>query len=368
MLINILSARTFKAHCMTYPFRVFAKQIRKLGITIKIHYTPGEALRKCDMLCVISEYSKKAVWKLHRKPRSRIDLLQDFKEQGKKIIWFDATDATGTTFFEVLPYVDLYAKNQLLRDLNQYTKQCYSNRIYSEYYHKTEGITDSENGFRQPAQAEHLRKLAVSWNLGLGDYHTFKNFGRRLRIFLPWAKYNVAATPVDMKRHIHASYRAFTGFTKATVAFQRKETLRQLAEMAANKNYKIVYKGKIPYDKYKKELEQTLVVPSPFGSGEVCFRDFECFLAGAALLKPDMSHLKTWPDYYLPDETYIPHAWDFSDFQEKLVELLDSPERCREIAQNGQDIFMASVSDNGGEAFAQHFANLVQLAVHGTCG
>ena len=31
-------------------------------------------------------------------------------------IWFDNTDSSGTMFFDVMPYVDLYAKNQLLRD------------------------------------------------------------------------------------------------------------------------------------------------------------------------------------------------------------------------------------------------------------
>ena len=30
---------------------------------------------------------------------------------------------------------------------------------------------------------------------------------------------------------------------------------------------------------------------SPFGFGEICYRDFEAMLNGACLIKPDVSHL-----------------------------------------------------------------------------
>ena len=110
-------------------------------------------------------------------------------------------------------------------------------------------------------------------------------------------------------------------------------------------------------------MHSTRVVPSPFGTGEVCFRDFECFLAGAALLKPDMSHMESWPDYYEPGVTYMPHAWDFSDFQAKLTELLESQDLCRSIAQVGQNKYLESLSEAGGNAFAQHFSGLMRQAI-----
>ena len=34
---------------------------------------------------------------------------------------------------------------------------------------------------------------------------------------------------------------------------------------------------------------------SPFGYGEVCWRDFEAMSTGAVLVKPDMSHLQARP-------------------------------------------------------------------------
>jgi len=38
MLIHFLSARTYKAHCTTFPLRVFAEPLRALGITVKYYF------------------------------------------------------------------------------------------------------------------------------------------------------------------------------------------------------------------------------------------------------------------------------------------------------------------------------------------
>jgi hypothetical protein len=159
------------------------------------------------------------------------------------------------------------------------------------------------------------------------------------------------------------SYRATNTFKRATASFPRQETRRQLSAIAASQKYRIAYDGKLAYRQYQKELRQSLILPSPFGLGEICFRDFECFLAGAALLKPDMSHMDTWPDYFQPWVTYVPHKWDFSDFQMRIQELLESPTYCQHIAKAGQANYTQSVSTAGGEAFARRLAGLMQQAV-----
>ena len=64
-------------------------------------------------------------------------------------------------------------------------------------------------------------------------------------------------------------------------------------------------------------LNQT-AKPSPFGLGEICYRDFEILFSGCLMIKPDMKHIKTWPNIYIPMETYIPCRWDFSDLEEKV--------------------------------------------------
>ena len=75
--------------------------------------------------------------------------------------------------------------------------------------------------------------------------------------------------------------------------------------------------GPAPQGRFNEELRRVRIALSPFGWGEVCLRDFEAVLSGAMLLKPDMSHLETWPDVFAPFETYVPFAWDAGDLIEK---------------------------------------------------
>ena len=362
MLVHFYTAYTFKAHCLTYPLRVFARHLREIGIEVKLLYRQVGSLSDCDVLCISTEVLKKSP--LNRQPPELYSMLEHYRQKVDTLIWFDMSAGSGTTLFSVLPYVDLYAKNQLLRDRSQYTRTYYGNRIYTEYYHQHFGIEDSYIvDEKSPAPAESLGKLAVSWNLGLGDYHTFAKHGRSLRLFWPFVNYDFPTTPYDSYRDIDTSYRVSSKYNLNTVSYQRQETRRQLEIIARENNYNMYYQGKLPYSKYRDEVSRAKIIPSPFGLGEVCFRDFECFLAGAALIKPDMSHLVTWPDYYQPGVTYVPHAWNFDDYQEKISFLLDHPTERKAIAYKGQNNYKESIT-NGGMAFAMHFYKIVEKAIN----
>lgn len=39
---------------------------------------------------------------------------------------------------------------------------------------------------------------------------------------------------------------------------------------------------------------------------------------GSVLIRPDVSHIDTLPNIYVPNETYIPCKHDFSDVNEKI--------------------------------------------------
>ena len=76
-----------------------------------------------------------------------------------------------------------------------------------------------------------------------------------------------------------------------------------------------------------------------------------------------MSMIETWPNYYIPDVTYVPFSWDFSDFKTKLSDLLDNSEKRISIASQGQNNYMASISQEGGRRFAKRFKSLLTLAL-----
>ena len=73
---------------------------------------------------------------------------------------------------------------------------------------------------------------------------------------------------------------------------------------------------RVSRSQFYNELEVSRAALSPFGYGEINIRDFECFSRGVLLIKPDVSHLETFPSFYQNTETYVPFRWDFSDFDD----------------------------------------------------
>ncbi|MHC5211496.1 MAG: glycosyltransferase [Planctomycetota bacterium] len=86
--------------------------------------------------------------------------------------------------------------------------------------------------------------------------------------------------------------------------------------------------GLVGRKQYQRELLDSRLCLSPFGYGEVCWRDYEAICAGSLLLKPDMSHVSCVPDIFVSGETYVPLNWDLSDLEEKVRYYLEhEPER-----------------------------------------
>jgi hypothetical protein len=112
--------------------------------------------------------------------------------------------------------------------------------------------------------------------------------------------------------------------------------------------------------RYLKGLAQAAAVLSPFGWGEVCIRDFETFVYGAALVKPDVSHLETWPDLFEKDVTYLSLPWDPDEAAERLEELLRDRELLEEIAVCGQSEFRKLWTAEGVARFCNHFRDLLK--------
>ena len=120
----------------------------------------------------------------------------------------------------------------------------------------------------------------------------------------------------------------------STIGYQRELVLQKLKDDSR------VLTGFVSPDKFQEEIENTKIVLSPYGWGEVCFRDFEAVLNGSLLLKPDMGHLETWPDIFHPYETYVPFRWDCEDLVEKIDEYLKNDEKRRTITENAFHVYM----------------------------
>ena len=56
---------------------------------------------------------------------------------------------------------------------------------------------------------------------------------------------------------------------------------------------------KINRSNYFRELANSLISVSPFGLGEITLKDFESFISGSILFKPNMNHMETFPNIYV---------------------------------------------------------------------
>lgn len=96
--------------------------------------------------------------------------------------------------------------------------------------------------------------------------------------------------------------------------------------------------NKRPFSEYIDVLKRSKCALSPFGMGELCFRDFEIIQVGSVLIKPDMSNVITRPNIYIPYETYVPCKLDYSDLIEKIEWIMSNPIKCNEIIKNAREL------------------------------
>jgi hypothetical protein len=82
--------------------------------------------------------------------------------------------------------------------------------------------------------------------------------------------------------------------------------------------------NQLEFNSYIQKLVQSKICLSPFGMGEVCFRDFEAMYMGTILLKPYQDNILTAPNIYVANETYIPCNLDWSDLEEKIDYILSN--------------------------------------------
>ena len=106
-------------------------------------------------------------------------------------------------------------------------------------------------------------------------------------------------------------------------------------------------------------MRSSMAIVSPYGWGEICYRDFETFLAGAALIKPNMDHIETWPNLYKKHETYIPIPWKIEKWESILPNILSDKKLLLKVANNGQNSFKKIWTKEGNDKFCDHFIELV---------
>ena len=97
-----------------------------------------------------------------------------------------------------------------------------------------------------------------------------------------------------------------------------------------------IVKGQSTPQQFIEVMKRSKIGLSPFGMGELCYRDLELIQWGCLLIKPDMSKVLTEPDFFKPMETYIPVKADWSDLNETVEKVLGNFKDYSYIIENAR--------------------------------
>jgi hypothetical protein len=269
-----------------------------------------------------------------------LELMKKLRAKYRRIAFFHDDAGGGIPRLEILPYVDLFYTKALFRDRSLYARSLYGKELYSDYYHERYGVADDDARERcAESRPEQLSKLRLSWNIGIGNYPRQQLRQRSgvvfARLFTPEAakllylkeRFDPEAA-VRKNRGIYPVHARIGLISRPSISFQRKLILEKIA---GDPDF---LTGQVPQRQFNHETANSRIVVSPFGWGELCLRDFETVRSGALLMKPDMSHLETWPDAFIPGETYVPFSWDADDLIEKARYHLANEAERKRIAIN----------------------------------
>ena len=344
------NARAFLA-----PVLANLRRLGERGVVVRQFVEISPDLYDCDVLALGSTFWF-SPWRKWR--TEALELLAGMAERATRLVYFDRSSPPGSINNDVLPKVSRYFKMALYRDRDHYAQRQYGLRLFTDFYHREYGIEDPEPACAGAIDDDGLAKLRLSWNTGLANYSLL---GPRLSTFYArwplrfWIRPPSRFFAPSAAREIPLSCRMGLSYERQTVAYQRQQMACLLADFRRT--------DRLSKRAYFREMRLSRIVVSPFGYNEINYKDFEAFVCGSLLLKPDMSHLETYPDYYRDGETFVSHSWALDDVVDTVSELLANYERYLPIARAGQNLYRHYVASPAGEEeFADRFAAMMQEA------
>jgi hypothetical protein len=243
-------------------------------------------------------------------------------------IFFDSFAPTDLRLAEMLDEnISIYFKKNIFKNRDRYMMGTCGDTFLDQYYGARYGIKQELTNLKIPSY--FLDKIILS-----------PGFFTAQRM-LPSFYFNSSHLGLPKRTDVHARL-ASKG--DGWYGMMRREASKSLNSLG---QYSITQGPGIPLRKYMKEMRESRICFSPFGFGEVCWRDFEAVLCGSLLVKPDMAHIETQPDIFIPYETYIPVSWDFSDVAEKIEYYLFNEAERKKIVDRAYHVLRKYVVGDG---------------------
>ena len=241
---------------------------------------------------------------------------------------FDGSDSTSLMgSYEVLEQSDamFLFKNQLLKNREDYKKST----SFNKWFYKNG--SDLDLGY--DIAEENWKRIKLSgWNLG----YTMPN-----KTFRPEVQTWHSICPnktIDLCAIFNANHPPSSDHFAENASYYTNHRTGAWDKMGDNPGYTFV-KDRLPFQEYINTLYKSKMSLSPFGQGEVCYRDFEVFELGVVMIKPSMDIVNTNPNPYIANETYIPVDLDWEDLNETVLKMLDKPDKLQYIVENSRKVY-----------------------------
>lgn len=341
-----------------HPFFIYEAELRtRCNLTFTRRYASG-----VDEILAVGRGESCDLWFIQGRCFESTDdeekerVLRELRQRAP-VVFLDSVASGYGHDFRILPWVDVYVKKAIYRDLDLYQNRYLDGRIFADFLtranHPTRWIAnrrfylrhlrDGTSFLRFLAQTtrKNLAGSAFCWSSTLDPGQAHKlvqgwTIGTQQRLYerfrdQQFQPYRTADRPID----VHCRVSTELGFLRDWYYFHRQSTIDAL--QALSPAYHVVATNeRLPREQYFDELYRSKIVVSPFGWGEICYRDFEAVVSGSLLVKPSMEHLQTSPDIYEPGTTYVPVRWDLSDLAETCRYYLEHPaERARIVQAAG---------------------------------
>ncbi len=350
MNITILKSKEYSINesSFLYPIRENIKEIKNLDVCF--NWSSNLDKLKEGNLLLISSHAFRKSW-LKYGVEFTLEKIKNISNTFDRTYWLDMNDSTGTTQFDVLPYVDKYLKLQILKDKKKYLNSYLTGRIHTDFYIKYFDIKDEinieEHLSRKPS-INDLKKISCSWNYGckyfgnLSKYNDLfcKYFNSHLNFKNEWVRPSINRTK-------KISARFSTSYSRESISLSRKRFSEHFNTGDSVRS--------INYRKYILELSNSFATLSPFGFGEICYRDFEAAINGSLIIKQNMDHLETWPNIWQND-MYLSIDWDFSNVNSIKVFMESNKKHCVDMARYASEYYRSIFTKN---LFIKRFKSVI---------
>jgi len=332
------------------PLMIWEDLLKEEKISIKIKFYEDIDLDNSDLILIDSKVHRDFLDNDFDKVQKDFEF---FRTKAKYLFYCDTGDSSCWIEKRIFPLVDKYFKCQLLKNKKLYKTKLYGKKISSDFYFRNNGIIDPKETWSDVLTDKEISKLELSWNIFFSNHNYLSSINYNLiRFFKTNLVLNKFFYAKPQRKRNNNFFLKFSHKNYyPTIGWQRKKILEFFKIENTNKLNKIYYFNLMKNSKY---------CISPFGWGEIAIRDFECFVNGCVLIKPDMSHLETWPNFYIPNLTYIPFKWDLSDFREKIDYCKNNYLSTVNIASEAQKIYKSHTCYiNSGKNFVKKFKDLI---------